>query len=169
MTRGWAKSLSFNMGFVFIAFFVIFSIECASASDMAASPTTLSVDFTFDQPKVSAHYSKTAAFTIYNTASDSNKTISGTVSSVSGDICITPNPSSFSIPAGGSKSITLTIEASPSAPEGTHTEKVIINSDEGTEEVKVSVTITYCAKIAVSSSSIDFGRVGRKESSSMTV
>ncbi len=176
MIRGWAKSLLFSIkvfvfiGLVIFFFSVLLSIECASASDMKVSPKTLSVDFKFDQPKVSAHYSKPATFTIYNTASDSNKTISGTVSPVSGDIRITPNPLSFSnIPAGGSKSITLTIEASPSASDGTHIEKVIINSDEGTEEVEVRVTITYYAEIEVSPSPIDFGRVGRTESPSRTI
>ncbi|MBE0515864.1 MAG: hypothetical protein IBX41_00525 [Methanophagales archaeon] len=169
MIPDWAKSLlvKIALGTVILFALLIFTGN-AGASDVIVNPSLIDVSFAFNQPIGSRDYSTDEYFTITISGND---TI--TIDSVSDDndrIRITPLPSSFSLEDGESKSIKITIWASSYASEGKHVEEVKIRSNgEIKEIVKVTVTIIYYAKIEVSPSSIDFGRVGRKESPSRTV
>jgi hypothetical protein len=169
MMPHWAKNLLVKIAIGAVVFFALLNcVGTAGASDIKVSPSSIDVSFAFDQPIGSRDYSTDEYFTITISGND---TI--TIDSVSDDndrIRITPLPSSFSLKDGESKSIKLTIWASSYASEGKHVEEVKIRSNgEIKEIVKVTVTITYYAKIEVSPSSIDFGRVGRKESSARTI
>jgi len=141
------------------------TVVIASASDISITPASIAVDFAFDQPKASAHYEAQRTITIRNTNPDPNSTIHGTISSISGDISITPNYGSFNLRGGESLSVILTIVAAPSAAEGSHPLALTV----GEEQVSVTVTVTYYARIEVSPASIDFGRVRRTDTPAETV
>ncbi len=142
-----------------VLFALLSCVQTASALDIEVSPSSIGVSFSFDQPKDIAHYETLRTFTIQNTNPDPNSTISGDIGSISGDISITPNYDSFLLHGGESSSVTLTIVALPSASEGTHTFKINV----GKKSITVTVTIIYYAKITVSPSSFDFGRVPRSD------
>jgi hypothetical protein len=135
------------------------------ALDTSVSPCSITVGFAFDQPKATAHYETQRNVVIQNTNPDPNATISGTIDAVSGDISITPNYNHFLLHGGESLTVTVTIEAHPSASEGTH----IVTLEVGEEQVTVNVTITYYARIEVTPSSIDFGWVSRTQKPSETI
>lgn len=145
-----------------VLFALLSCVQTASALDIEVKPSSIGVSFSFDQPKDIAHYETLRTFTIQNTNPDPNSTISGDIGSISGDISITPNYNSFLLHGGESSSVTLTIVALPSASEGTHTFKINV----GKKSITVTVTIIYYAKIEVSRSSIDFGRVHRTDNPS---
>ncbi|MGB2728586.1 MAG: hypothetical protein WBD09_08950 [Halobacteriota archaeon] len=157
MIRGWAKSLLFKVAIGAVVLFALLScVQSASAAD-------IEVSFSFDKPRGSGDYSTYKYFTITNSGNDTLN-----IDSVSGEIIrITPYPSI--IPPGESE-IRFTIWASSYADEKTYTEDVHIKKEGVIDStVTVAITITHCAKIEVSPSSIDFGRVGRKESPSRTI
>jgi hypothetical protein len=169
MTRGWGRSLSFKIAIGAVVLFALFScVQSVSATGIEVKPPSIDVSFSFDQPIGSKDYSTDEYFTI---------TISGNatlnIEPISADndrIRITPYPSSFTLKDGESRSIKLTIWASSYASEGTHTEEIAIKSNgEIKKIVMVTITITYYAKIEVSRSSIDFGRVHRTDNPSEKV
>lgn len=158
MTQGWGKSLLFKIAIGAVVLFVLLScMGTAGASDIVIDPPSIDVSFSFDQPRDTAHYETLRIFTIRNTNSDPNSTISGDIGSISGNINIIPSHPSFSLHGGESVSVSFTIEASPSTPAGSHPFTINV----GEESIIVSVRITYCAKIEVSRYLIDFGRVPR--------
>jgi hypothetical protein len=138
-------------------------VETAGAADIQVNPASIAVSFAFNQPKDTANYVAQRSFTIQNI--NPNTTVSGPISSISGDISITPSSSSFSLPGGASSSVILTIVARPSASEGLHTFAINV----GEVSIIVTVTIIYYAKIEVSPSSVDFGVVHRTDNPSRTV
>jgi|GEM_PF-922869 len=157
MIRCWGWSLLVRIAIGAVVLFALLScVQSASAAD-------IEVSFSFDKPRGSGDYSTYKYFTITNSGNDTLN-----IDSVSGEIIrITPYPSI--IPPGESE-IRFTIWASSYADEKTYTEDVHIKKEGVTDStVTVAVTITHCAKIEVSPSSIDFGRVGRKESPSRTI
>ena len=167
MIRDWAKS---SLGKLALGAIILAALLCgvvtAGASDTTVNPSSITVSFAFDQPKDVAHYEAQRTITIRNTNPDPNSTISGTIGSISGDISITPNYGSFFLHGGDPPlTVILTIVAAPSAAEGTH--PVTLNV--GEEYVSVTVTVTYYARIEVSPSSIDFGRVRRTDNPAATV
>jgi hypothetical protein len=166
MTPDWAKNLlvKIALGAVVLFAFLVFT-GTAGASDIAVNPSSISVSFSFDQPKEIAHYETQRTVTIQNTNPDPNSTTSGFIDSISGDISITPSDNSFILQGGESSSVTLTIVAAPTASEGTHEFSIGV----GEESITVRVTITYYARIEVSPSSIDFGRVHRTDNPLETV
>jgi hypothetical protein len=167
MIRDWVKRLLIKLTLgALILVALLNSVSTAEAADIAVNPASISVNFAFDQPKATAHYETQRTVTIQNTNPDKNATISGTIDAISGDISIMPNYNSFLLHGGESLTITVTIEALPSAAEGTQT--VILKV--GEEQVTVTVTITYYARIEVTpSSTIDFGRVSRTQKPSESV
>nr|QNO54025.1 hypothetical protein KFAGBJAM_00006 [Methanosarcinales archaeon ANME-1 ERB6] len=167
MIRDWAKSLLFKTAIgAVVLLALLICVETANASDIEVKPSSIDVSFSFDQPIESAHYEKKRSFTIKNTNPDQNSTVSGSIGFISGDISITPNYDSFLLHGGESSSITLTIVASPSASEGTYPFTINVG-EEGS--LDITVTITHYAKIEVSRSSIDFGRVHRTDNPTETV
>jgi hypothetical protein len=166
MIRDWAKSSlgKLALGAIILAA-LLCSVVTAGALDTTVNPSSITADFAFNQPKDVAHYEAQRTITIRNTNPDPNSTISGSIGSISGDISITPNYGSFLLHGGESLSVILTIVAAPSAAEGTH--PVTLNV--GEEHVSVTVTVTYYARIEVSPSSLDFGRVRRTDNPSATV
>ena len=166
MIPDWAKSLLVKLAIgAVILVALLHCVGTAGAADITVSPSSIAVSFAFDQPKDTAHYEVQRKVTIQNTNLDPNSTISGDIGSISGDISITPNYESFLLHGEESLSVTLTIVADPSASQGPHTFTI----DVGEEQVTVTVTITYYAKITVSPASIDFGRVSRTDNPSKTV
>lgn len=164
MTRGWAKNLLFKIAIgTVICFALLNCVETAGAADIQVNPASIAVSFAFNQPKDTANYVAQRSFTIQNI--NPNTTVSGPISSISGDISITPSSSSFSLPGGASSSVILTIVARPSASEGLHTFAINV----GEVSIIVTVTIIYYAKIEVSPSSVDFGVVHRTDNPSRTV
>jgi len=169
MTRSWGKSLLFKVAIGAVILLTFLTVETAGASSIEVNPPSIDVSFSFDQPIGSKDYSTDEYFTITISGNDTLN-----IEPISDDndrIRITPYPSSFTLKDGESKSIKLTIWASSYASDGTHTEEIVIKSNgEIKKKVIVTITITYCAEIEVyPSASIDFGRVGRKESSSRTI
>jgi hypothetical protein len=168
MTRGWVKSLSVKLvcGAVVILMLVI-CVQSVSALTIEVSPSPVDVSFSFNQPKDTAQYEVTRTITLKNLNPDPNAMVSGTISSIDRDgITITPDPSSFTLHGGESTSITLTIVASPSAPE---MEKRPFTLNVGGENLLVTVTITYYALLEVSPASIDFGVIHRSDNPTGTV
>lgn len=166
MTPDWAKNLLAKIAIGAVVFFaLLFFTGIAGASDIVVNPSSISVSFSFDQPKAIAHYETPRTVAIQNTNPDPTSTISGDIGSISGDISITPSQYSFFLPGGESSPVTFTIVAAPTASEGTHTFKIKVGEE---ESITVTVTITYYAKIEVSPPSIDFGRVSRTENPSKT-
>jgi hypothetical protein len=160
MIPDWVRNLLVKLAIgAVILVALLHCVGTAGAADMTVSPSSIAVSFAFDQPKGTAHYEVQRTVTIQNTNPDPNSTISGDIGSISGDISITPNYDSFLLHGGESLSVTLTIVADPSASEGTHTFTIGV----GEESVIFTVTITYYARIEVSPSSIDFGRVHRTD------
>ncbi|RZN41626.1 MAG: hypothetical protein EFT35_02130 [Methanophagales archaeon ANME-1-THS] len=164
MTRDWVKNLLFEI--------VIGTVTCVAllncvgtveAADLRVDPSSIAVSFAFNQPKDSAYYEAQRTVTIQNIKP--NATVSGSISSISGDISITPSPSSFSLLGGASSPVILTIVALPSASEDVHTFPITV----GDVSITVTVTIIYYAKIEVSPSSIDFGVIHRTDNPSRTV
>ncbi len=141
------------------------TVVIARASDTSVNPTSIAVDFVFDQPKAVAHYEAQRTITIRNSNPDPNSTISVSIGSISGEISITPNIESFNLQGGESRAVILTIVAAPSAAEGSHPLTLTV----GEEHVSVMVTVTYYARIEVSPTSIDFGRVRRTDTPAETV
>jgi hypothetical protein len=166
MIPDWARNLLIRSAIgAVILVALLHCVGTAGASDITVSPSSpIAVSFDFDQPIGSRDYSTDEYFTITIAGND---TI--TIDSVSGDndrIRITPFPSSFTLEDGDSKSIKLTIWASSYASEGKHEFSIKV----GEEQVTVTVTITWYAKIEVTpSSTIDFGRVSRTQNPSETV
>jgi hypothetical protein len=166
MIPDWARNLLVRCAIgVVILVALVHGVGTAGASDLTVSPASIAVSFDFDQPKDTAHYETQRAITITNTNPDPNSTISGTISTISGDISITPSPSSFSLHGGESLPVALTIVADPSASQGTQSFTIHV----GEEQVTVTVTITHYAKITISPASIDFGQVSRTERPTETV
>jgi len=166
MIPDWVRNLLVRIAIgAVILVALLHCVGTAGAADITVSPSSIAVSFAFDQPKGTAHYEVQRTVTIQNTNPDPNSTISGAIGSISGAISITPNYDSFLLHGGESSSVTLTIVADRSASEGTHTFTIGV----GEESVIVTVTITYYARIEVSPSSIDFGRVRRTDNPSKTV
>lgn len=134
----------------------LFSTVMMVSADTSVRPESITVDFAFNQPKASAYYEAQRTITIQNTNSDP---VSGSIGSISGEISITPNIGSFNLPGNESLVVILTIVAAPSAAEGTRTFTLNV----GEEQVSITVTVTYYARVEVSPSSIDFGRVSRND------
>ena len=160
MTRGWERSLLFKVAIGAIVLFAfLISVETASALDIEVSPSHKDVSFSFGQ---SIDNTSSPSFTITN---NENTTISGNVIIPSTPSYITiTGPSSFTCGGKSTTTVQFTIVASPS-PSGedeTHTFKMNI----GGKSVTITVTIIYYAKIEVSRSSIDFGRVHRTDNPS---
>lgn len=164
MTRGWAKSLLFKIAIGAVVLFAFLSCVQSASASIVTDPSSIDVSFSFDQTIGSKDYSTDEYFTI--TISGNDTLNIEPISDDNGKIKITPYPSSFSLEDGKSKSIKLTIGASSYAGEKTYTEEVLIKNLKGEMKGKVTVRvkITYCAKLEVSPSPIDFGRVGSKES-----
>lgn len=167
MIRCWGRSLLVKIAIGAVVLFALLScVQTAGASDIVIDPSSIGVSFSFDQPKDTAHYETVRTFTIRNTKSDPNSTISGNIGSISGNIDITPSPDSFSLHGGDAVSVSFTIEASPSTPEGSHPFTINVGEE---ESIIVTVTIIYYAKITLNRSSIDFGRVHRTDNPSETI
>lgn len=140
----------------------LFSTVMMVSADTSVRPESITVDFAFNQPKASAYYEAQRTITIQNTNSDP---VSGSIGSISGEISITPNIGSFNLPGNESLVVILTIVAAPSAAEGTRTFTLNV----GEEQVSITVTVTYYARVEVSPASIDFGRVRRTDTPAATV
>lgn len=139
MTPDWAKNLLAKIAIGAVIFFaLLFFTGTAGASDIVVNPSSMSVSFSFDQPKAIAHYETLRTITIQNTNPDPTSTISGDIGSIRGDISITPSRDSFVLQGGESSSVTFTIVAAPTASEGTHTFTIKV----GEERITVTVTIT---------------------------
>ncbi|MEA2033501.1 MAG: hypothetical protein U9N41_07970 [Euryarchaeota archaeon] len=164
-TRGWAKSLLFS---IFVGLFLfILCVQCVNALEPEIETTTPypdPVSFSFGP---STQDTKSSSFRIYNRASDPNATLTGDVGEYDGNgIHVEPVHSSFEILGGGDHyaeiDLTITVyEKDPIKNERDNLCKIIINSNAGSEEVTITVTIKYNAKIAVSppSREINFGSV----------
>lgn len=155
---GWSLLVKIAIG-AFVLFALLSCVQTAGASDIVIDPSSIDVSFSFDQPMNTAHYEITRSFTIKNT--NQSSTISGDIRSIINEegITITPNPSSFILHGMDPPTpITLTIVASPSALEMVKRRFTI---RVGEESLDITVTITHYAKITVSPSSFDFGRVPR--------
>jgi hypothetical protein len=145
-------------------------VPCVNASGepeiQVTTPTPEAVSFLFGP---STQDTKSSSFRIYNRASDPNATLTGYIGEYDGNgIHIEPVSSFFEIPGGGDhyveRDLTITVyEKDPIKNERDNLCKIIINSNAGPEEVSVTVTIKYNAKIKVSRSSINFGEVPSKE------
>ena len=164
MTRDWVKRLLIRTVIVMFSCTILLCLlQAASAQAIAVSPTYRDVSFSFGP---SADNTAAVSFTITNYE---NATVSGTI-----DISPTPpsrititGPSSFTCAAESTTTVQFTIVAlpSPSGQDETHT----FTLDIGEERVTVRVTITYYARIEVTPSSIDFGRVSRTQNPSESV
>ncbi|NQE52943.1 hypothetical protein C5S29_05065 [ANME-1 cluster archaeon GoMg3.2] len=161
MTRGWAKSLLFNIAIVAIVLLALLcSVQSASAYDV--SPTHRDVSLSFGQAEDNT---KTLSFSITN---NQNATVSGDINIPSTPPHITlTGPSSFSCDPKTSTSVQFTVTATPSLSGEDETHKCTINV--GDKRVVIYVTITYYAMLEVSPSSIDFGRVRRTDNPTETV
>lgn len=156
MTRGWAKSLLFDVAIVAIVLLALLcSVESVSAYEV--SPTNSYVSFSFGQTEDNT---ETLTFTIIN---NQNKTVRGNINipDTPDHITIT-GPSSFTCGPKTPTSVqfTVTASASPSGKDETRTPFTI---DIGAKRVVIYVTITYYAMLEVLPSSIDFGRVSRTD------
>jgi hypothetical protein len=161
MTRGWAKSLLFNIA---IGAIVLFTLLCSvqSLSAYEVSPSHRDVGFSFGQ---FVYNTDTVSFTITN---NQNSTVRGNINIPATPAHITIiGPSSFTCPPKSSTSVQFTITASPSSSGEDETRTFTI--DMGGKPVVVSVTITYYALLEVSPPSIDFGRVRRTDKPQETV
>ena len=164
MIRDWVKRLLIKTVIViFSCTILLFLMQPVSALDIAVSPSHRDVSFSFGQ---FVDNTATLTFTITNYEN----------ANVSGNIDISPTPSSrititgpsfFTCDADSTTTVQFTIVAlpSPSGEDETHTFTLYI----GGEDVTVRVTITYSARIEVSRSSIDFGRVSGTQKPSETV
>jgi len=137
-------------------------VQCVNASEIGVSRDYIPVDFLFNEPKGTV-YTKSEDFTITNHGNDTLVKIQSDNPSI-----INPIPSSFSLDAEESQVVTLLIEVSSKAEEGTYYVEIKSNG-EIKKRVKVTIAITYCAKVKVSPSSIDFGKVHRSDKPSKTV
>ncbi len=160
MTRGWARSLLFKIAIGAVVLFALLScVESVSASEPQIEVTPLQVEVLFDSERGSeAFYPAEDTITITNNGENT------TVVSISHDPEIIPSSDSFSLAHGKSK--VITIKAPYDAHDGSYYLKIKAG---GVTVETVTVKIIYCAKIEVFPSSIDFGRVGRKESPSRTI
>jgi len=144
---------------VVVLFALLSCVQTASALDIEVSPSHRDVSFSFGQ---TIDNTASPSFTITN---NENFTVSDNIiiPSTPSHITIT-GPSSFTCGAKSTTTVQFTIVASPS-PSGedeTHTFTI----DIGGKPVAITVTIIYYAKIEVSRSSIDFGRVHRTDNPS---
>jgi hypothetical protein len=160
MTRSWGRSLLFRIAIGAVVLFVLLScVQTASALDIEVSPSHRDVSFSFGQ---SIDNTASPSFTITN---NENFTASDNIIIPSTPPYITiTGPSSFTCGAKSTTTVQFTIVASPS-PSGedeTHTFTI----DIGGKPVTITVTIIYYAKIEISRSSIDFGRVHRTDNPS---
>ncbi len=160
MTRGWAKSLLFDIAIVAI---VLLALLCSlqSVSAYEVSPSHRDVCLSFGQTEDNT---KTVSFTITN---NQNATVRGDIKipATPSHITIT-GPSSFTCGPKTSTSVQFTVTASPSGKDETRTPFTI---DIGAKRVVIYVTITHYAMLEVSPSSIDFGRVHRTDKPTETV
>nr|CBH37915.1 hypothetical secreted protein [uncultured archaeon] len=161
MTRGWAKSLLFDIAIVAI---VLLALLCSvqSVSAYEVSPSHRDVSLSFGQTEDNT---KTVSFTITN---NQNATVRGNINipSTPPHIITITGPSSFTCGPETSTSVQFTVMASPSGKDETRTPFTI---NVGDKRVVIYVTITYYAMLEVSPSSIDFGRVRRTDRPSETV
>ena len=162
MTRGWAKSLLFDVAIVAT---VVLALLCAveSASAYEVSPTRSYVSFSFGQSEDNI---ETLTFTITN---NQNSTVSGNIHipDTHPHITIT-GPSSFTCGPKASTRVQFTVKATPS-PSGKDETRTPFTINIGDKQVVIYVTITHYAMLEVSPSSIDFGRVSRTDRSTETV
>ena len=160
MTRGWAKSLLFDIAIVAI---VLLTLLCSvqSASAYEVSPSHRDVSLSFGQTEDNT---KTVSFTITN---NQNATVRGNINipTTPPHITITA-PSSFTCGPETSTSVQFTVMASPSGKDETRTPFTI---NVGDKRVVIYVSITHYAMLEVSPSSIDFGRVRRTDKPTETV
>ena len=143
-----------------VVLFVLLScVQTASALDIEVSPSHRDVSFSFGQ---SIDNTASPSFTITN---NENFTVSDNIiiPSTPPHITIT-GPSSFTCGAKSTTTVQFTIVASPS-PSG-EDETRTFTIDIGGKPVTITVTIIYYAKIEISRSSIDFGRVHRTDNPS---
>ena len=160
MTRGWAKSLLFEIAIVAI---VLIALLCSlqSASAYEVSPSHRDVSLSFGQTEDNT---ETVSFTITN---NENKTVLGNIiiPATPSHITIT-GPSSFTCAPKSSTSVQFTVTADQSGKDETRTPFTI---DIGDKRVVIYVTITHYAMLEVSPSSIDFGKVRRTDKPTETV
>ena len=123
------------------------TIECAGASAISVTPST--VNISFDSPTKDTF---TADSTVTITNNGENAT---NVSIIPRYDFLIITPCEFTLNSGEPRQIK--IKADKSANEGSYT--VHIKTDTDTETWYITVNIIYCAKITVSTSHIDFGEV----------
>ncbi|MEA2052910.1 MAG: hypothetical protein U9O90_08855, partial [Euryarchaeota archaeon] len=160
MTRGWAKSLLFDIAIVAI---VLLALLCSvqSASAYEVSPSHRDVSLSFGQTEDNT---KTVSFTITN---NQNATVRGDIiiPSTPPHITLTA-PSSFTCGPETSTSVQFTVMADQSGKDETRTPFTI---NIGDTRVVIYVSITHYALLELSQSSIDFGRVRRTDKPTETV
>ncbi|MFQ6055239.1 MAG: hypothetical protein ACE5J3_04580, partial [Methanosarcinales archaeon] len=146
-------------------------IAVSAQPTIEVSPQQINVSFAFNKPKSSnPHYSETKPIEIINNGDSELIINSITPSSPSSYITITVlSNQQFSIPNGSSKSISISVSADKESGEGTYTGYISIASNAGTKKVDIIVTITHYASIVVTQPTLDFGKVGSKETLSKTI
>ncbi len=138
-------------------------------SALEVSPSSLSLDFTFNKPKAeNPTFSKTTSLTLQNTK---NATISFTITDTSPEteINVQATPSSGVINPYASISVSLEVEVSSSLSEGQHNGEVTVTSDDGTYTIPISISVLHSVKLEVSPLSVDFGKVDVGEGATASV
>jgi hypothetical protein len=145
-------------------------VNNVSADSISVSSTTIYVSKAFDQPKDTTDtFTTSARFTITNI--EVNKTVKYSVSGTTGEIAISPEPSSGMIYPGKSVSVLLTISLSSSLDEKMHTREIVVTDVETgeTHPIEIRITVTHKAKLEDPPTSVTFDKIGATGSTSKSV